>query len=329
MVIQGHKVTQERERLEASIYEAKIKLEELKGDGESSELRDPAAWRTRFDALESSRPLLERSRILARDSAATRRKLEERLARLSPTVSELESLATLTLPIPQALARLGNRFSEIEDSRRQNETAIKALDLAIEEAQKTLKVLVSGEPVASADRIADARQAREISWQQLRPLVLSKDAPVALASRPVMVELFETRVSEADRLADAATLDADRVAQYNTEQKSLTDKLNELSKLKEQQAEATSQLNQTGNEWLALWASVTSSPGTPGEMVSWIDSVKVLIDQRELLIADEASLAALSPQITALHKALEDLAIEVGLEKAAACPRRKSTRSDR
>jgi uncharacterized protein YhaN len=320
LVIQGHKVTQERERLEASIYEAKIKLEELKGDGESSELRDPAAWRTRFDALESSRPLLERSRILARDSAATRRKLEERLARLSPTVSELESLATLTLPIPQALARLGNRFSEIEDSRRQNETAIKALDLAIEEARKTLKVLVSGEPVASADRIADARQAREISWQQLRPLVLSKDAPVALASRPVMVELFETRVSEADRLADAATLDADRVAQYNTEQKSLTDKLNELSKLKEQQAEATSQLNQTGNEWLALWASVTSSPGTPGEMVSWIDSVKVLIDQRELLIADEASLAALSPQITALHKALEDLAIEVGLEKAALVP---------
>ena len=320
LITQGQKLSQDRERLEESISEAKTKLEELEGDGQTSELGDPAAWRTHFDALESSRPLLERSHTLARDSAATRRKLEERSARLSPPMSELESLATLTLPTPEALGRLGNRFSELEDSRRQTETAIKMLDLAMEEAQKTLKVLVSGEPVASADRITDARQAREVSWQQLRPLVLSKDAPIALASRPVIVDLFETRVSEADRLADAATRDADRVAQYNTEQKSLTDKLNELSRLKEQQAEAASQLNQTGNEWFALWASVTSSPGTPGEMISWIDSVKLLTEQRELLTADEASVAALSPQITELHKALEVLSIEIGLEKAAAVP---------
>ena len=320
LITQGQKLSQDRERLEDSISEAKTKLDELEGDGQNSELRDPAAWRTRFDALESSRQLLERSRTLARDSSATRRRLEERLARLSPSVSELESLATLTLPTPESLARLGNRFSEIEDSRRQTETAIKTLDLAIEEAQKTLKALVSGEPVASADRIADARQAREESWQELRPLILSNDAPIALASRPVIVDLFETRVSEADRLADAATRDADRVAQYNTEQRALSDKLNERSKLREQQTETASQLKQSGNEWLALWASVTPSPGTPGEMASWIESVKLLTEQRESLIADETSVAALSPQITELHKALEDLSIEVGLEKAAAVP---------
>ena len=320
LTTQGQKLSQDRERLEDSISEAKTKLDELEGDGQNPELRDPAAWRTRFDALESSRQLLERSRTLARDSSATRRRLEERLARLSPSVSELESLATLTLPTPESLARLGNRFSEIEDSRRQTETAIKTLDLAIEEAQKTLKALVSGEPVASADRIADARQAREESWQELRPLILSNDAPIALASRPVIVDLFETRVSEADRLADAATRDADRVAQYNTEQRALSDKLNERSKLREQQTETASQLKQSGNEWLALWASVTPSPGTPGEMASWIESVKLLTEQRESLIADETSVAALSPQITELHKALEDLSIEVGLEKAAAVP---------
>jgi chromosome segregation protein len=320
LITQGQKLSQDRERLEASISEAKTKLEELEGDGQASELRDPAAWRTRFDALESNRPLLERSRTLARDSASTRRKLEERSARLSPPVSELESLATLTLPTSEALGRLGNRFSELEDSRRQTEAAIKLLDLEIEEAQTTLNVLVSGEPVASADRIADARQVREESWQQLRPLVLGDDAPIALASRPVIVDLFEARVSEADRLSDAATRDADRVAQYNTEQKSLTNKLTERSKLKEQQTETASQLKQSGDEWLALWASVTSLPGTPGEMVSWIDSVKLLTEQRELLVADEASVAALIPQITELHKALELLAIEVGLENASVVP---------
>jgi uncharacterized protein YhaN len=320
LITQGLKLSQDRERLEDSISGAKTKSEELEGDGQTSELWDPAAWRTRFDALEPSRSLLERRRNLVRDSTATRRKLEERSARLSPPVSELERLATFTLPTPEALGRLGNRFSELEDTRRQTGAAIKLLDSAIEEAQRTLEVLVSGEPVASADRIADARQAREESWQQLRPLVLSKDAPIALAARPVIVDLFETRVSEADRLADAATRDADRVAQYNTEQKSLTGKLNDLSKLKEQQAETASQLNQTGNEWLALWASVTSSPGTPGEMASWIDSVKLLTEQRELLITDEAAVAALSPQITEFHKVLVILSSEVGLEKAAAVP---------
>ena len=329
LITQGQKLSQDRERLEDSISEAKTKLAELEGDGQNSELRDPAAWRTRFDALEPSRELLERSRTLARDSSATRRRLEERLARLSPSVSELESLATLILPTTEALVRIGNRFSGIDDSRRQTETAIKTLDLAIEEAQKTLKALVSGEPVASADRIADARQAREESWQELRPLILSNDAPIALASRPAIVDLFETRVSEADRLADAATRDADRVAQYNTEQRALSDKLNERSKLREQQAETASQLKQSGDEWLALWAFVTPSPGTPGEMASWIESVKLLTEQRESLIADEMSVAALSPQITELHKALEELSIDVGLGESGRCPHRKSTCSDK
>ena len=317
LIEQGQRLSRDRDRLDDSISETKVKLEDLEGTGQISELQDPTVWRIRFDALEPIRLLLERSRNLARDTSATRRKLEERAVRLSPPVSDFESLATVTLPTPEALGRLGNRFSELEDSRRRTETAIKKLDLAIEEAQKTLKVLASGEPVASADRIADARQAREESWQQLRPLVLRKDAPIE-AARTVIVDLFETRVSEADRLADAATRDADRVAQYNAEQRSLTDKLNERSKLEEHQTETASQLNQTGDEWLALWASVTSSPGTRGEMVSWIDSVKLLTEQRELLIADEASLAALSPQITELHKALEVLSSEAGLGKAAA-----------
>lgn len=136
----------------------------------------------------------------------------------------------------------------------------------------------------------------------------------------MIVDLFETRVSEADRLADVATRDADRVAQFNTEQQALSDKLSDRSKLKEQQTETASQLKQSRDEWLALWASVTPLPGTPGEMTSWIDSVKLLTEQRESLIADEATVDALAPQIAELHKALEELSIEIGLEKASAIP---------
>src|ERR1035437_2285043 len=54
LITQGQKLSQDRERLEDSISEAKTKLDELEGDGQNSELRDPAAWRTRFDALEPS-----------------------------------------------------------------------------------------------------------------------------------------------------------------------------------------------------------------------------------------------------------------------------------
>jgi uncharacterized protein YhaN len=319
LITQGQKLNRDREGLEESIAEAKTKLEELEGDGQSP-LQDPAGWRTRFDALESGRPLLERSRTLSRNAAATRRKLEERLARLTPPVSELDSLATLALPTPEARGRLGNRFSELEDGRRQTEAAIKLLDLAIEEVQKTLKVLVSGQPVASADRIANARQVREESWQQIRPLVLGNEKSIALESRPIIVDLFETRVGEADRLADAATRDADRVAQYSTEQRALSDKQNERSKLKERQTKTASQLKQADGEWLALWASVTSSPGTPGEMVPWIEAVRLLTEQRESLVADEASVSALSLQITELQKALESLSIEIGLANASTVP---------
>jgi uncharacterized protein YhaN len=320
LILQGQRLAQDRERLEESISQAETKLGELESDAHIPELRDPSAWRTRFDSLETGRQLLERSSNLARDSAAARRRLEERAARLSPAVSELESLATLKLPTTESLSRFVSRFSAIEDSRRQTDAAIKTLDLAIEKGQKAIKALGSGEPVASANRIANARQVREETWKQLRPLILSTDESIPIASRPVIVDLFEARVGEADRLADVAMRDADRVAQYNNEQQTLSEELNDRSKLTDRQTETASQLKQLQDEWSALWATVTPAPGTPGEMALWIESVKLLTEQRDVLIADEESIASLSPQIATLRNALDDLSIEIGLEKSSAIP---------
>ena len=57
-------------------------------------------------------------------------------------------------------------------------------------------------------------------------------------------------------------------------------------------------------------------------MASWIDSVKLLTEQRELLITDEAAVAALSPQITEFHKVLVILSSEVGLRRLPLFPQK-------
>jgi len=270
--------------------------------------------------LNLARTLLDRRRTLAHGTAATRRKLEERATRLTPPVLELDRLASLSLPTPKSLGRLGNCFAELEDKRRQLEQENTALDSSIQQAQKSLDALIYGEPIASTELITGARRDREEIWRQLQPIVLGKDSGLPPASRPAAVELYEARIIEADRLADTATRDADRVAQYNAERKTLEDKRLRRTEVKEQQTQTALDLQQAGTEWLALWGPVTASPATPGEMTSWIDAVKLLLDQRDPLLADEAELAALEPQIAELHAALESLGRTLALDNTGKFP---------
>jgi uncharacterized protein YhaN len=320
LISKGGELARDRKALEKSTADGKAKLEQLQDGQNASALRDPSAWRAQFDALEPGRTLLDRRRTLAHGTATTRRKLEERAARLMPSVLDLDRLASLSLPTPESLGRLENRFAELEDKRRQLEQESTALDSFIQQAQKSLDALISGEPIASTELITGARRDREESWRQLRPIVLGKDSGLPPASRPAAVELFEARTIEADRLADTATRDANRVAQYNTERKTLEDKRLRLAEVKKQQTETTLDIQQAGTEWLALWGPVTASPSTPGEMTSWIDAVKLLLDQRDPLLADEAELAALEPQIAELHAALESLGRTLALDNTGKLP---------
>ena len=320
LIGKGLKLGQGRDTFENSITEAKKKIEDMENAADGSALPNPAAWQTRLDALVSSRSLLDRHRTLVRDCASTRRKLEERTARLSPPAPELERLAMCSFPSAEDLGRFGKRFAKLDEQSRQFEAELKSLNASIEQTQQRLEVLASGEPVASAERIADARRTREESWFQLRPIILGEDTNTEATARPVIVDLYEVRVTEADRLADSATRDADRVAQYNTELTLLAQKQAHRSQVEDHRSEAALSFGQASEEWLELWAPITSSPTTPGEMTSWIDALRLLLEQREALVADEATLAALEPQISELHAALEALGREIGLENHIAIP---------
>jgi hypothetical protein len=191
-----------------------------------------------------------------------------------------------SFPSAEDLGRFGKRFAKLDEQSRQFEAELKSLNASIEQTQQRLEVLASGEPVASAERIADARRTREESWFQLRPIILGEDTNTEATARPVIVDLYEVRVTEADRLADSATRDADRVAQYNTELTLLAQKQAHRSQVEDHRSEAALSFGQASEEWLELWAPITSSPTTPGEMTSWIDALRLLLEQREALVAD-------------------------------------------
>ena len=317
LIEKGKEITRERAAIEKSIVAGEQKLEDLKAGQSAVALRDPAAWRARFDAIASDRALLERERTLARNTAVTRRKLNEHAARLLPPVLDLDHLASLSLPSSESVSRMGERFVELEDKRRQLEQEAAALDSAIEQAQQHLLAFQSGEPIASAERIAEARQKREQTWLQLRPVILGDDTSLPVASRPTVVELYDTRIVDADRLADDAARDANRVAQYNAEQEVLKDNRQKRLKVQQQQTQNVLNLQLCNSEWIALWSSITASPTPSSEMASWMNAIRLLFDQRNQLVADEAELATLDPRIRELRTALNGLGRELALDSTA------------
>jgi uncharacterized protein YhaN len=320
LISTGSELARDRKALEKSIAEANTKLEHLQDGQNTSALRNPSGWRAQFDALEPGHTLLERRRALARSTSTTRRRLEERAARLTPPVVDFERLASLSLPTPESLGRMSKCFAEVEETRRRLEQECTALDINIQQLQQSIDALMSGEPIASTELIAEARREREESWHQLRPFVLGDDTSLPISSRPATVELYENRIVEADRLADTATRDADRVAQYNAAHKTLGEKQQRREEVQRQQTQTALDLQQAQTEWLALWSPVTASPSTPGEMSSWIDAIKLLLEQRDPLLADEAELAALEPQIASLQTALEGLGRTLAIDNPDKLP---------
>ena len=320
LIKENAELARERKATEQSIKEATDKIDNLVDGRTTPPALDPAMWRARFNALAPGRALLDRSRILMRNCSLTRKRLQERALRLNPLVLDIEVLATISLPTKESIAGMANRFVYLANKEKQIEPQLASLISEIEEAQNNLESFVTGEQLATSGRIADARMKRGEIWRKLKTVLLGDESEIAVAARPATVELYEERILEADQLADVATRDADRIAQYNTECKSLENMQERLPELEKQEAARKVAFQQATSEWNALWTNVTSSPLTPSEMLSWIDATTLLLEQRDSLLVEEAELSSVQPKIAEFESAIKALAHELVLDEGSAVP---------
>ena len=276
---------------------------------------DPAPLREKYAALGKISELARR--VADNRIALTKEALElaEAAARLDPPVADLEALARLPIPRYDDLVQFADAFETASGAVRETARAREAVEKEIGETTGRLAQLAAGRPLATADRIAEARARRETAWGPLRAAIFREPEAPPQASLVTRVVEFERLKGEADRLTDDTIEDAARVAGHRLETQRLDDQTRRYALAQAAEAQAAASLAETEQNWRDLWRYVGIRPRSPARMQEWFGRIEQMMRTRDKLNARRTELEAKEAEIARLEPVLHALGLEAGLSE--------------
>ena len=274
---------------------------------------DPAPLREKYAALGKFAELARR--VADNRIALTKEALElaDAAARLDPPVVDLEALARLPMPRPEDLVQFAEAFEAASRAAREGARAREAVEKEIDETTGRLAQLAAGRPLATADRIAEARARRESAWRPLRAAIIGAPEAPPQASLATRVAEFERLNGEADRLTDDAIEDAARLAGHRLETQRLDEQTRRYALAQAAEARAAASLAETEQKWRQLWKQVCVRPRSPARMQEWSGRVEQFMRTRDKLTARRTELEAREAELARLEPVLRALGREAGL----------------
>jgi uncharacterized protein YhaN len=306
LVDEGSELARSVKELGRRIEEERQSLRRLEEEGSESRLIDPKPWTEQFTALRTEINALSGLDELQVRLSRSEANFKLAVGRLDPPVRNIE--AVLASPLPD-IAALTNHRRLIDAARaRSTQAATKVAALEAEAAELAVQfaaLQVEG-PIVSRDDIAAARNARD-------------EALRALEAKPSEAGFIALSASivEADRLADAALIDAERVsrhAQFTLRQREIEQA---LAKARSEAKDAEIELADALTDFEDAFKPGLVLPSTPERMIEWRRGVEDLSRLWESLgeLRDEVEVLRMKEET--LRPALLGLADAVGLAAAA------------
>jgi len=175
---------------------------------------DPKEHRIAFGHLKSVLEQLTEIERLSRSTRQEAGQIKEKALQLFPAITDLDAFVQHSLPTAEVVENFAASIATRDGVLSSLRDRINAKTITIPGLQARVDELANGRPVASADRIADARSSRDTSWQPIRSTLLGAQSAPTLAETANRLVTFELAVEGADRLADEAIADADRLAEH-------------------------------------------------------------------------------------------------------------------
>jgi uncharacterized protein YhaN len=276
---------------------------------------DPAPLREKYAALgkvaEEARRAADSRVALTKDAL----ELGDAAARLDPPVVDLEALARMPLPRPEDFRHFAEAFESGSRGAREAARAREAAEKEMGETSARLVRVAAGRPLATADRIAEARARREAAWRPLRTAIFGAPGAPSQASLAMHVAEFEHAAIHADLLADDAIEDAARLATHTLETQRLDEQKRQYVSAQAAEARAAALLHETERRWGELWKPVCVRPDSPARMQDWSGRVEHCLRTRDKLLARRIELEAKEAELLRIEPALRALCLEAGLSE--------------
>jgi uncharacterized protein YhaN len=272
---------------------------------------DPRPLRERLAALADLRRLAEIAHEHAAAIAAETTLLGQQAARLSPPIVDLGALATRSLPSRETIAGFEARIAALDEGLRAERQDLEAASRDGAELAEKLTALAAGAPLPTRQRILSAREQRDRHWQALRAGLFGEAlfGPALAAA----MSGFVTARSEADALADAAIGDAQRVAAHDEASRARL-RSETLAARHRQQLDAIDRQRQDAlADWAQIWLPSGLVPGSPSEMMAWLQAVATLLERHGRLAERREQERGIVAEIDGARPALAALTAELGL----------------
>ena len=282
---------------------------------ERGTLIDPRPLREKLAARAPVLKRLEKLSETERIFTAETRSLAEAAARLDPAITDLDALAKAPMPAPETIARFGQQLDGLAESiRRSTERAAAAAETSAAIETK-LRELTSGGPVPSAEAIATEREDRDKAWVRLRDSMVGTAEPLTGGPLTEAILTFERHSTEADRLADSAASDAERVAAHAAENRRLEEERRKKTDAKGRVDALEGERRVALEAWRTAWAPTGITPLPPAEMAVWLSNAKALLDRRVKRDALRDDINRIEDAVRTIMPALQALADEVSLPR--------------
>jgi uncharacterized protein YhaN len=281
---------------------------------------DPKEHRSAFGRLKSVPEQLTEIERLERSVRQEAGQIKEKALQLFPAITDLGALAQHSLPTAEIVENFATSIAMRDGALSSLRDRINAKTAAIPGLEARVHELSDGRPVASADRILDARSTRDSSWQPLRSALLSAESTPTLAETADRLVTFESAVEGADRLADEAIADADRLAEHASAVKRVDEEKGSLKDLADELVDAEGAAADQEQEWQKLWESFGFKPALPRSMSPWLTQVRDLLERRSKHQREEIQLEQLQTAVEEARPSLDQLAIALHIQEPEKLP---------
>ena len=242
--------------------------------------------------------------------------MREAAARLYPPIHDLDSLAGAAIPNLETLTRYRNDLTGVETELQHERDRLTTALAGAADAEAKLQDLTSVRPVASAEVIAVKRQERDSVWNALRATLFGSSEALRPGQLADLVTRFERYSLEADRMADQAVNDADRIAAHAIHSARLKDERSKQAGAEARIAALEKRREGVVEGWVAAWEATGIMPLHPAEMTAWCAALAGLLERREKLVSERNKLAAIKATIQKIEPEVRVLAAQVGLHDA-------------
>ncbi|MDL2407268.1 AAA family ATPase [Rhizobium calliandrae] len=283
-------------------------LTALERESFSGRLIDPRPYIDQLEALTPGLSALARLDGLETQIRRIKADLQEAAARLRPPVADIGALFTAPLPDSAEIAAHRETIDAMRSSLREASDKARTCNEQLAEIEQALEAAERTGPIVTHEQIADARDTRDVLWQSIRNALADGGVP----SNGKAIATLTTSMAEADRLADIALSDAERVSRHADNRL----RQERLRQEREAAAKRLRECEETLAKALAAFAALFEPCGItaldPAAMLEWRRAVEGLFRERRALrdLLDERDEAALAE--AGVSPALKDIADATG-----------------